>query len=194
MRLEFDSPHPDQKRVREADERLTPPAQRNSELTFVDSLSADMDEFEKFYNNALKFLSYRPRSEQEIRKRLTQKKTPQEMIDRIISKLKEQKFLNDKEFTRWWIEQRTKFRPRALRLIKIELKQKGIGTELIDSVIQNLKFRIQDDLMSASKLIEKKLPKYKNLDSQEKFQKLSKFLASKGYSYDIIKEIIKRKR
>ena len=42
-----------------------------------------MDEFGKFYNKALKFLSYRPRSEHEIRDKLTRKKVPQEIIEKI---------------------------------------------------------------------------------------------------------------
>ncbi|OGH21663.1 MAG: hypothetical protein A2629_02035 [Candidatus Levybacteria bacterium RIFCSPHIGHO2_01_FULL_41_15] len=155
-----------------------------------------MDGFEKFYNKVLKFLSYRPRSEKEIRDYLKIKnqkskiKNDDKIIESIIRKLKEKNFLNDEEFVRWWIEQRTKFRPRALRLIKIELRQKGISTELIDQVIDDLRLMI-DDLSSAKKLIEKKLNKYKGLPREEKFQKISRFLASKGFNYDIIKEIFK---
>src|SRR3989338_9660740 len=156
-----------------------------------------MDEFEKFYNKALKFLSYRPRSEKEIRDYLeikTQKsklKNDDKIIESIIRRLKENNFINDEEFIKWWFEQRTTFKPRSLKLIKIELRQKGIDAELIDSVIQNSEFRIQNDLELAKKLIEKRLPRYKNLPREEKFQKIARFLSSKGFSYDIIKEIFK---
>ena len=50
-----------------------------------------MGDFEKFYNKALEFLSYRPRSEKEVRDKLKTKKVELEVIDRIISKLKEKK-------------------------------------------------------------------------------------------------------
>jgi|SRR3989344_1390756 len=159
-----------------------------------------MDEFEKFYNKALKFLSYRPRSEDEVRKNLlnsrgrfksAKRNTTPEIAEKIIAKLKEYKFINDEEFVRWWVEQRTNFKPRSLRLIKMELKQKGITTELIDSVIHNSEFKIQNDLELAKKLIEKRLNKYKSLPREEKFQKVARYLASKGFSYDIIKEIFK---
>ncbi|OGH13946.1 MAG: hypothetical protein A3H50_02790 [Candidatus Levybacteria bacterium RIFCSPLOWO2_02_FULL_37_10] len=175
---------------------------------------------DKFYNKALKFLSYRPRSEKEIRDKLrrvknkknatTEVQKEQEtqnfsvsknlsdsevareaLIDQVISKLKKNNYINDEEFIKWWIEQRTTFKPRSLKLIKIELRQKGIDAELIDSVIQNSEFRIQNDLELAKKLIEKRLPRYKNLPREEKFQKIARFLSSKGFSYDIIKEIFK---
>src|SRR3989344_3020248 len=155
-----------------------------------------MDGFEKFYNKALKFLSYRPRSEKEIRDYLKIKnqkskiKNDDKVIESIISKLKEYKFLNDEEFVKWWIEQRTTFKPRSLKLIKIELGQKGIDKDLIDQVIDDLRLTI-DDLESAKKLIEKRLPRYKNLSRDEKFQKIARYLASKGFNYDIIKEIVK---
>ena len=149
-----------------------------------------MGEFEKFYNKALKFLSYRPRSEKEIRDKLRRKKASEEIINKIISRLKENNFLNDEEFAKWWIEQRTNFKPRSVRLIKIELKQKGIDKELIDETIDHLPSTI-DDLSSAKKLIEKRISRYKNLTPDKKFQKIARYLSSKGFDYDIIKEIFK---
>ncbi len=158
-----------------------------------------MDEFEKFYNKALKFLSYRPRSIDEVRKNLlnsrgrfgsTKNNTAPEIADKIIEKLKEYKFLDDKEFVKWWIEQRTNYKPRSLRLIKIELGQKGIDKELIEEVVEHLENKV-DDLQSARNLIERRRSKYKGLPRDEKFQKVARFLSSKGFNYDIIKEVFK---
>lgn len=149
-----------------------------------------MDEFDKFYNKALKSLSYRPRSEKEIVDKLLRKKAPQEIINKIIKKLKEYKFIDDKEFVKWWVEQRTNYKPRSLRLIKMELGQKGVVKDVIEETINGLELTI-DDLASAKKLIEKRLHKYKNLPGEEKFQKIARYLSSKGFNYDIIKEIFK---
>lgn len=158
-----------------------------------------MDEFGKFYNKVLKFLSYRPRSVEEVRKNLlnsrgrfnsAKKNTTPEIAEKIISKLKEYKFIDDKEFVKWWIEQRTNYKPRSLRLIKMELGQKGISKDLIEEVMEGLENKV-DDLASAKKLIERKLPRYKGLDRDKKFQKVARYLSSKGFNYDIIKEIFK---
>lgn len=148
-----------------------------------------MEEFEKFYNKALKFLSYRPRSEKEIRDKLFQKKASSEVIEKVASKLKEKKFINDEEFAKLWIESRNRSKPRSLRLIKLELKQKGISQDLIDKMINDEGLMI-NDLESAKKLVEKRLPRYKGLDRQKIYEKLGRYLASKGFGWDTIKQVV----
>ena len=150
-----------------------------------------MGDFEKLYNSSLRFLSYRPRSEKEIRDRLKLKNKKSNLkdlkliIDRVIERLKKHKFINDEEFAKWWIESRLRFKPRSLRLIKLELKQKGISEETID----NLQLTI-NDLESAKKLVEKRIVRLKGLDKQKIYEKLGRFLASKGFNWDTIKKSI----
>ena len=146
-----------------------------------------MDEFlfDKFFNSSLRFLSYRSRSEKEVRDNLLKKKAPQEIIESVITKLKEHKFLNDKEFAEWFIKSRTASRPKAARIIKMELKKKGISQEIIDDLPSTI-----DDLDSAKKLIEKKFEKYKSLEKKEVYNKLGGFLARRGFDWDTIKKAI----
>lgn len=151
----------------------------------------NLENFNKYYDKALRFLSFRPRSEKEIRDYFKKKKVEESLISKIINKLKDYNFLNDEEFTKWWIEQRTKFKPRSLRLIKIELRQKGISDEIIDFVMSNFKCQISNDKELAKKLVEKKLIKYKNLPKEVVFRKISQILISKGFSYEIVKETFK---
>lgn len=181
-----------------------------------------MEEFEKFYNKALKFLSYRPRSEKEVRDKLlglirknkklanteTQKKDETQnfsasgkfsnsvvaretsIIDKVISKLKEKKFINDEEFAKLWIESRNRSKPRSLRLIKLELKQKGISEEIVETIVHGSEFIVKSDLEQAKRLVEKRLPRYKGLDKQKMYEKLGRYLASKGFGWDTIKQSI----
>jgi len=164
-----------------------------------------MDEFEGFYNKALKFLSYRPRSEKEVKDKLKVQseklkvENSKVVIDRIIQKLKEKKFINDEEFAKGWIESRLRFKPRGLRLIELELKKKGISSETIN----NLQLTI-NDLEQAKKLVEKKMTRFRTpprglssaegeqfgMTREEIYQKLGRFLASKGFSWDTIKQAI----
>ena len=156
-----------------------------------------MDNFNIFYKKALNFLSFRPRSEKEIRDYLSGKLRPrsirkiipsEETIEKIISKLKDYKFINDEEFAKWWIEQRTLIKPKAGRIIKMELKQKGIDKELIDELLKNEK---ESDFEKAKKLAEKRIPRYSKIKEKRKiFEKLGRFLVSKGFDYDIIKKVV----
>jgi regulatory protein len=160
----------------------------------ITALVTNMDEFEKYLNKAYHFLSFRPRSEKEVRDSLHKKKASTEIIERVITSLKEHKFLNDEDFARWFIENRLRFNPKGIRIIKMELKQKGVDREIIDQAIASLSkdedSALQNDLESARKLVEKKLPKYKDLDKQIIYQKLGAFLARRGFDWDIIKKSI----
>lgn len=148
-----------------------------------------MEKFNKLYNNALKFLSFRSRSEKEVFDHLIKKEEAVEVITQVITKLKEQKFLNDYEFAKQWIESRMRFRPRSQKLLIFELKQKGISQEIIDTVI-NYEGLVINDLEKAKELVKKKIEKYKGLSRQEVFQKLGGFLARRGFDYDTIKASI----
>jgi len=144
---------------------------------------------DNYYNLALRFLSYRTRSEKEVRDKLKTKQVEPQIIEKIIAKLKEKKFLNDEEFAKGWIESRLRFKPRSVRLIKLELKQKGIEEGIVDKMINDEGLMI-NDLESAKKLVEKRIERIRGLPKQEIYQKLGRFLASKGFNWDIIKKSI----
>ena len=144
------------------------------------------DNFAINLNRALHFLSFRPRSEKEVQDYLKKKKVSSITALKIMDKLKEHKFLNDEEFAKWFIEQRTRMRPKAWRIIKFELKNKGISEE----IIQNSELRVQNDEEIAAKLAEKRMARYKNLPKEEVYQKLGRYLSSKGFGWDIIKKSI----
>lgn len=144
------------------------------------------DDFGVNLNRALRFLSFRPRSEKEISDYLKKKKVSIIISQKVISKLKESNFLNDVEFAKWWIEQRTLIKPRAWRIIKFELKNKGISEE----IIQNSESEETSDSTVAIKLAQKRFLRYKNLPRQEIYQKLGRFLISKGFDYDTVKRSI----
>ncbi|MBI4096709.1 MAG: regulatory protein RecX [Candidatus Levybacteria bacterium] len=173
-----------------------------------------MEYFEKFYNSALRFLSYRPRSEKEVRDKLKiltkrhsglsridsgvavseAERAPQnDIIEKIIVKLKEKKFINDEEFARMFVENRLRFKPRSLRLIKLELKNKGIDDEIIERLVADRGSQTVGDLEQAKKLVEKKMGRFRNkfgMTREEIYQKLGRFLASKGFNWDTIKKSI----
>ena len=148
------------------------------------------NEFNTVFNKALKFLSYRPRSEKEFEYWFKKKEIGEDVQKLVISKLKELKFINDEEFARVWIEQRTNFKPRSSRLIKIELRQKGISKDIIESEIFNSQFSIFNEMEKAKKIINSKIHKYKGLSKQEIFKKLGGVLARRGFSYEVIKQSI----
>src|SRR5438067_1557035 len=114
-----------------------------------------MDEFDTYLSKTLRFLGYRSRSEKEIRDYLVKKTVSTVVIERIIARLYEYKYLNDEEFARMWINNRTSYKPRSTFFIKMELKKKGIPSEIIEKILHNLE--IDRDFQLALKLGERRL-------------------------------------
>jgi len=152
-----------------------------------------MDEADKKLLNAtIRYLSFRPRSEKEIRDYLKKKNANEKTIGLIVEKLKEYKFLDDAEFARRFIEQRIKIKPKAWRIIKLELIRKGISKEIIETIILEDQAPEINDGETALKLAEKRIERLKNEPRQKQYEKMFRYLASKGYNYDIIKEVVDR--
>lgn len=141
----------------------------------------------KAYTRALRYLSYRPRSEKEIRDRLMRKNFDPLIIDKVIEKLKEDKFLNDTEFAEWWIDQRQEFKGKSKYVIKNELSEKGIDKQTIETTLDTAK----DDYETAKELFEKKKRRFENYTGDEYIKKVTGFLQRKGFSWDIIQKILK---
>src|SRR5579872_5301708 len=153
-----------------------------------------MDEYNALYLRVLKFLNFRPRSEKEIRDYLQKKLqkftgVDSSVIDLIIHKLKQQKFLNDEEFAKMWVRSRTEFKPKGKYLVRQELKQKGISEDIIEEVL-GPEIRTQSDKDLAIQVLEHKKKKYAPMDRNERFQKAGSMLARRGFSLDTIRAAI----
>jgi regulatory protein len=152
-----------------------------------------MDPYEKYFLKAVHFLKYRPRSEKEVRDNLKKKNAPDDVIERIIVTLKEQRFLNDFEFARLWVRQRIELKPKSKRIITLELQKKGIEKEIIEQVLDDPGEEKQvNDTDQAEKLVEQKLRRYQSLPYYEKRQKLAAFLGRRGFDWDTIKQVLQK--
>lgn len=128
-------------------------------------------EFGKKLNAALNFLSFRPRSEFELRQFFRRKKFDD--IEPVLEKLKLLGQINDEAFAKWYVDQRQTFRPKGRRAIEMELRRKGV------------KVKVESDL-SEEALARKALAKYHG-DPAKKAQ----FLARRGFSWEIIEKVVK---
>lgn len=148
-----------------------------------------MDLFEKYCALSFKCLSYRPRSEKEVKDYLTKKRAPNDIIARVLTFLKEKKFLDDVEFTKWWIEQRNQFRSKGSEILKFELKQKGISAAIIQKFYTKSSEIQKIDLENAKKFIERKARRI-HLTEKAGRLKLMHLLSRRGYRYDTITKAI----
>jgi len=128
------------------------------------------------------YLGYRPRSEGEIRQWLCKRGFANEVIETAIIKLREQNLSDDLAFAQFWKDNRLSFRPKSKRLIKRELRDKKIDSEIVEQVTKDI-----DDEEIAYRLGSTRLPALAHLDYRDFCRRLSSYLAYRGFSYEVIK-------
>jgi regulatory protein len=144
------------------------------------------DSVEIGMQSALHFLSYRNRSEYEIRKNLINKGFSLEEIEKIIQELKDKTIINNDKFAIEWVENRTNSKPRGRRLLSYELTQKKVEPMAIEQALAKLPDEFTLALSAGRKIINR----YVNLDKITFKRKLSNYLLRRGFQYAIVHETV----
>jgi regulatory protein len=129
------------------------------------------------------YLSYRPRSEGEIRQWLRKRGFANEVAEKAIAKLREQNLSDDFTFAQFWKDNRLSFRPKSKRLLKKELRDKKVAAEIIEQVTKDI-----DDEEIAYKLGSSRLPTLVHLDYPYFYRRLASYLRYRGFSYQVIRD------
>lgn len=151
-------------------------------------------QFGKLYSRALAWALGRPHSERETRDYLRRagmakrKKNgeqsnpiPGDILDRVLDRLIEKKYVDDERFTKFWVENRNLKKGVSRRRLNAELSAKGIDKAIIEEVFDESERSDDDELR---KVIDKKAARY---DDE---QKLIAYLARQGFAYDDIKSAL----
>jgi regulatory protein len=145
------------------------------------------DNSERALQQALLFLSFRARSEAEIRGNLRKHEYPEPVIEATLERLRQDGFADDKQFARAWVENRNTFRPRGRRALAMELRQKGIDDETIQSIVEGV-----DEESLAYETGLKKAGRLRSLEWSDFRKKLGDFLSRRGFSYPVIASTVTR--
>lgn len=146
-----------------------------------------LDGSERARESALNLLSYRPRSEREVRRRLQRKGFSEQAIEGAVQRLLRAKLLDDEAFARYWISNREQFRPRGQFALRQELGRKGVPSHIIDRLLGDV-----DEAENAYRAATKRLSRWERMDPGERQRKLTGYLQRRGFSYDVIREVWER--
>ena len=147
------------------------------------------------YENGLKralaaagrLLSFRPRSEYELRQKLAQKGYDAATVAASLKYLKEHGLVDDAAFARYWAENRTTFSPRSQRLVQLELRQKGVTAE----VAQEMSGAVDDEAAAYAAGL-KRASRLEASDYEQFRRRLGEYLRRRGFGYDVINRSVKR--
>jgi len=145
------------------------------------------DLFQRCLDAAFRYLSYRPRSEAELRQRLNKRGFDEASVAAVLAKLKAQGLVDDLAFAEFWKDNRQSFRPRSQWLTRLELRQKGIAQEIIDRVAAQV-----DDEDSAYRAAIAKTHRLPTADYDGFRRRLGEHLKRRGFGYGLIKTTVER--
>ncbi len=134
---------------------------------------------------AMNLLLYKPRSEKELRDRLADAGYLPEETEDAISYVKKFGYVNDRRFAENYARSRQE--RESIRLIRMGLRQKGVGEDLIDEALAELDIREEDTLES---LLKKKAGPPHVLEEKE-LRRAFAFLARKGFSGSAIRSAVR---
>jgi len=145
------------------------------------------DHLHRCFDAAVHYLSYRPRSEPELRERLHRRGFDGDSVETVITRLKKQGLVDDIAFAQFWRDNREAFSPRSQWLTKLELRRKGVANDIIDQVVDTI-----DDEDSAYRAALRKARSLPRSDEPSFRRRLGEHLRRRGFSYGVINHIVEQ--
>lgn len=139
-------------------------------------------------NRAVKLLAAKPRSIGELRERLLEKLwTDEAIVDAVIEKLKEYKYLDDDQFARQLADSKLRQKPQGKRRLQQSMSQKKLDKETVESAIAQAFEKMPED-----ELIDQAIAKRVRLkgkpETREDAKKFYDHLLRQGFGFDLIRE------
>jgi regulatory protein len=141
-------------------------------------------------NAAYRLLTYRPRSRRELGEKLRDKEFPEELIEAVVDHCARLGYLDDRKFATQWASSRVRLRSFGRRRIERELRGKGVDRETISAALEAV-FSPDTELGTAREAAEKKMKTLTSADRETRRRRLAGFLERKGFSFEIIRSVLR---
>ena len=138
-----------------------------------------IEEFDKEKTKVLKYILYKKRTEQEIRRKFSNS-IDENMLEDIIEYLKEAKYINDADFIEKTINNFIALKNLSIKEIQYKLLSKGLNKSEVEDYISNNKEELEQyEIKSAQNIF------YKKSVSMEE-DEIVQYLLKKGYRIENI--------
>ena len=145
----------------------------------------ERDREDAAYEQAMRLLSHRPRTEHELRIRYSRNGLSEQVQDSALERLKSEGWVDDAAFAQVWIENRMEFRPRGAFALRSELRSKGVARELIEVVLEDF-----DEEEAAKRAADRGAHRYQHLSPDLFRRRLSAYLSRRGFTYQMVYPLV----
>ncbi len=141
-------------------------------------------------NIAYRYLSYRPRSYAEVEKKLRDKGFGDDAVRTTLSNLVRFGYIDDEKFAGQWAQSRVRLRGLGRRRIERELRDKGVDRETVRRALADI-LTADQEIETAKKAAKRKLATMNTLSRETRRRRIAGFLERKGFSFEVIRNILK---
>ncbi len=144
---------------------------------------------------AYRFISYKPRTLKEVSDKLKAKGFQSDLVSKVVEELKNYGFINDLEYARNFVLNRSRSKTLGELALRRELLSKGISSEIIDEVLSERENLI-DEFEIALDLAQGKLKQIKSLKKRKKGRdeykrRIYEFLLRRGFKFETINRVMR---
>ena len=134
-------------------------------------------------------LTTQARSRHELAEALAAKAVPDEVSTAVLDRFEELGLVDDTAFAQAWVESRQAGRGLSRRMLRQELRRKGVDDEVISESLESL--GPEAEVAAARRLVERKLTATRNLDPAVRYRRLTAMLARKGYPAGVALRVVR---
>jgi len=150
----------------------------------------------KVKSDAMRLVSFQPRSVSELRTRLKEKKHDEMLINEVIALLEKQGLLNDEKFAKLFAGSRMLSKPSGKRLIERDLRKKGLSDSVIKKTLAGA--GDYDEKKAARDLVYARFHKMTGVSTDKKRARLFGFLNRRGFAagtiFSVLSELFKEEQ
>jgi len=147
-------------------------------------------DYEAIMQYALKLIARKRYTEKELERKFQQKKMGLKRDQKkVIARLKQLRYIDDKEFAKDFIQTRLLVNPKGPNMLKLELKLKGVDKQVIDNAIENANL---DEYKIAKDVIRRKQKALNRVEGQKRKEKIMRTLSSRGFKLETIYKILEK--
>lgn len=147
-------------------------------------------DIERAKSRAINYISGKLKTKYEVRLKLRENEFSNEVIDEVLEILENEEYLNDRLYCEIFIEDKKRLNGYGKNKIKSLLIQRGISKSIFEDFLDN--FEYEDEFDNAVKMGIKKLNLLANEEDKfKKKQKIINYLAYRGFSFDVINDVLK---
>ena len=136
------------------------------------------------------FLKFRPRTESEMKMRLSKLGFSAETVEQVLADFKAKGLVNDEKFARYFAEREMSAKPSGRRAIIANLKAKGVPAEMAVQAAEQVS-EGKGDLEVARELAHKKVSSFRGLEPEVVRRRLFGFLGRRGFPADVVYKVVR---